>query len=150
MVMVLCDEFQERLGAAAARSEGGGRGAAGDGWAGLHAAGRGHATRTPAASASATHHLQAGAHRQQPGAVVTTVRILALLKTLSTSRPYTPRKRRCRRRATRRSAGAQSTSSYTRGRQTHLISADLQHPRYFCDASRDLIIIGCVMQSRLL
>ena len=59
----------------------------------------------------------------------TTVRILALLKTLSTSRPYTPRKRRCRRRATRRSAGAQSTSSYTRGRQTHLISADLQHPR---------------------
>ena len=45
MVMVLCDELQERLGAAAARSEGGGRGAAGDGWAGLHAAGRGHALR---------------------------------------------------------------------------------------------------------
>ena len=93
MVMVLCDEFQERLGAAAARGEGGGRGAAGVGGAGLHAAGRGHPLGRH--QLRPLHHLQTGAHRQQAGAVRTTVRIIALL---STSRPRsgsTPRTRRC-------------------------------------------------------
>ena len=96
MVIVLCDEFQERLGAAAARGEGGGRGAAGVGGAGLHAAGRGHPLGRH--QLRPLHHLQAVAHRQQAGAVPTNVRILALLKTSSISRPRgvsTPQTRRC-------------------------------------------------------
>ena len=124
--MVLCDEFQERLGAAAARGEGGGRGAAGVGGAGLHAAGRGHPLGRH--QLRPLHHLQAVAHRQQAGAVPTNVRILALLKTSSISRPRgvsTPQTRRCGQWATRRWAGARPTCSSTRGRRTPVAAAVL-------------------------
>ena len=147
MVIVLCDEFQERLGAAAARGEGGGRGAAGVGGAGLHAAGRRHPLGRH--QLRPLHHLQAVAHRQQAGAVPTNVRILALLKTSSISRPRgvsTPQTRRCGQWATRRWAGARPTCSSTRGRRTPVAAAVL-----LCCQSRllySVVILSTVIKSR--